>query len=306
MVMKFQGSKVSTSPSPMKILAWNCRGLARSPTIRALRALIRIHRPDMVFLSETKVSSSHFHPSLFGLGFSAWLKVPPFGFQGGLYLAWKQGVDIEPVRLDRNCIACLVYSDPSHCPWLFFGIYTPHTSQRREMFWSILSSLGNSYGGAWLLLGDFNSILSAAEKSGGREFGSASYGNFVDFVHSYALVDLGFVRNKYTWSNHRTRRDNIRERLDRGLANQNWVHLFPNALVNHLTATHSDHCPILVSTVGSYRNLSKPFRFEAFWTQDQSSHSVVALAWLPEVEESPAFSVSRKWKSTKNALKIWN
>jgi hypothetical protein len=33
---------------------------------------------------------------------------------------------------------------------------------------------------------------------------------------------------------------------------------------------------------------------------------VVALAWLAEVEGSPAFSLSRKWKSTENALKYWN
>jgi hypothetical protein len=290
----------------MKILAWNCRGLARGPTIRALRALIRNYRPDLLFLSETKVSSSHFQPSLFGLGFSAWLEVPLFGLQGGLYLAWKNGVDVEPVHLDRNCIACLVYSNPTHCPWLFSGIYAPHNSQSRDIFWSELSAMGNSYGGAWLLLGDFNSILSAAEKSGSREFGTSSHGNFIDFVNYNALVDLGFVGNKFTWSNCRTGRDNIRERLDRGLANHNWVHLFPNALVNHLTATQSDHCPILISTEGSYRNLPKPFRFEAFWTRDQSSHSVVALAWLPEVEGSPAFSLSRKWKSTKSALKIWN
>jgi hypothetical protein len=290
----------------MKILAWNCRGLARGPTIRALRALIRNHRPNILFLSETKVSSSHFQPSLFGLGFSAWLEVPPSGFQGGLYLAWKQGVDIEPVHLDKNYIACLVYSKPSHCPWLLSGIYAPRTSQRKEIFWFVLSSLGNSFGGAWLLMGDFNSILSAAEKSGGHKFRSSSHGNFVDFVHSNALVDLGFVGNKFTWSNCRIGRENIRERLNRGLANRNWVHLFPNALVNHLPAFQSDHCPILISTTGSYRNLLKPFHFEAFWTWDQSSHSVVALAWLSKVEGSPTFFLSRKWKCMKNALKVWN
>jgi hypothetical protein len=63
--------------------------------------------------------------------------------------------------------------------------------------------LGNSFGGPWLLLGDFNSILSPFEKSGGRNFGSSSHNDFVDFVHSNALVDLGFVGNKFTWSNHR-------------------------------------------------------------------------------------------------------
>jgi hypothetical protein len=55
----------------MKVLAWNCRGLPRGPTIRALRALIRAHHPYLLFLSETKVPSSRFWSSLVGLGFSA-------------------------------------------------------------------------------------------------------------------------------------------------------------------------------------------------------------------------------------------
>ncbi|XP_059437358.1 uncharacterized protein LOC132170396 [Corylus avellana] len=290
----------------MKVLAWNCRGLARSPTIRALRALIRSHRPDLIFLSETKTPSSHFRSSLIGLGFFAWLEVPPVGLQGGLFLSWKGGVDIEPVRLDKNNISCIVYSDPQYSPWLFSGVYAPPNGQRRSEFWHCLESLGNSFGGAWLLLGDFNSILSASEKSGGRVFGSSSHNDFVDFVNYNALVDLGFVGNKFTWSNCRIGRANIRERLDRGLANQSWVHLFPNCLINHFPATQSDHCPLLISTTGSYRNLPKPFRFEAFWTRDNSSHAVVAEAWLGEVEGSPAFSLSRKWKNTKGALKFWN
>jgi hypothetical protein len=290
----------------MKILAWNCRGLARGPTIRALRALIRSHRSDLLFLSETKVSCVRFQNSLFALGFSAWFDFPPYGLQWGLYMTWKTGVDVEPVRINKNCIFCLVFSDPSHSPWLLSGVYAPPTSQNRSIFWDFLSNLGNSFGGAWLILGDFNSILSSSEKSGGRDFGSASHGNFADFVNSNALVDLGFVGNKFTWSNCRMGRENIRERLDRGLANQTWLQLFHNSLVNHFPATQSDHCPILVSTAGCYRNIPKPFRFEAFWTRDQSSHSVVASAWLTEVIGSPAFSLSRKWRSTKCALKSWN
>jgi hypothetical protein len=94
-----------------------------------------------------------------GLGFSDWLEVPFVGLQGGLFLAWKFGVDIELVRLDKHCISYLVYSDPPHHPWLFFGMYAPYTSQRCSDFWSYLLELGNSFGDAWLLLGDFNSIF---------------------------------------------------------------------------------------------------------------------------------------------------
>jgi hypothetical protein len=138
-------------------------------------------------------------------------------------MTWKTGVDVEPVRINKNCISCLVFSDPSHSPWLLSGVYAPPTSQNRSIFWDFLSNLGNSFGGAWLILGDFNSILSSSEKCGGRDFGSASHGNFADFVNSNALVDLGFVGNKFTWSNCRMGRENIRERLDRGLANQSWL-----------------------------------------------------------------------------------
>jgi exonuclease III len=65
----------------MKLLAWNCRGLARNPAIRVLRALIRFHKPDLLFLSETMVHSACFKASLFGLGFSSWLEVPHVGSQ---------------------------------------------------------------------------------------------------------------------------------------------------------------------------------------------------------------------------------
>jgi hypothetical protein len=103
----------------------------------------------------------------------------------------------------------------------------------------------------------------------------------VDFVQYNDLVDLGFFGNKFTCSNHCPSRANIRQWLDRGLAN---------------------HCPILLSTVGSYYNISRPFRFEAFWTRDKSSFSMVAEAGLAEAGGSPAFSLRRKWKNTKIAL----
>jgi hypothetical protein len=127
-----------------------------------------------------------------------------------------------------------------------------------------------------LLVIDLLGAIEGSKKSGGCGFGNSRHEEFADFVHFNALVDLGFVGNRFSWSNRREGRLNIRERLDRGLANQNRVHLFPNSLINHIPATQSDHCPVLISTTGSYQNIPKPFCFEAFWTRDKSSHCVVA------------------------------
>jgi hypothetical protein len=89
-----------------------------------------------------------------------------------------------------------------------------------------------------------------------------------------------------------------------GLANQDWIQFFPNSLLNHFPASQSDHCPILLSFAGTYRDLPKPFHFEAFGTRNLSSFSVVANAWLDSMVGSLAFSLSRKWKKTKSALKF--
>lgn len=39
---------------------------------------------------------------------------------------------------------------------------------------------------------------------------------------------------------------NIRERLDRDVANDKWFELFPEAKISHLPHFHSNHCPLLV------------------------------------------------------------
>lgn len=47
------------------------------------------------------------------------------------------------------------------------------------------------------------------------------------------FVDLGFVGSRFTWSNRRSGMANIRERIDRGIANLQWRVTFPDARIQH-------------------------------------------------------------------------
>ncbi|GLT69224.1 hypothetical protein SLA2020_413920 [Shorea laevis] len=166
--------------------------------------------------------------------------------------------------LNSHQISFLVYSNPASSPWLVSCAHAPSTGADRSSFWSLLESTGNRFQGPWILIGDFNAILSSAEKKGGRNFGSPSHNSFVDFVHSNGLVDLGYVGNPFTWNNNRQGTHNIKERLDRGLSNHNWILLFLNALITHLPAIASDHNPLLLSTNNNRPNLPKPFNLRNF------------------------------------------
>ena len=78
----------------MKILAWNCRGLARPAIVRTLRRLIRDQSPDIRFLSETKISSQ-VSATLNRLGFFLMSQIAATGINGGLVLSWRPGIDLE-------------------------------------------------------------------------------------------------------------------------------------------------------------------------------------------------------------------
>jgi hypothetical protein len=111
-----------------------------------------------------------------------------------------------------------------------------------------MDNFGASYNDPWFCIGDFNAIISLDDKLGGRPFNSYSPNPFIDFMDGYGMIDLGFYGNPYTWSNHRHGFSLIKERLDRGIANCNWINFFPSYSVIHLPAHTSDHSPLLLNS----------------------------------------------------------
>ncbi|KAA3488752.1 reverse transcriptase [Gossypium australe] len=98
------------------------------------------------------------------------------------------------------------------------------------------------------------------------------------------LDDLGFRGRWFTWERGRQRSTNIRERLDRGVATLNWVELFSYYQVEHLSHSFSDHCPVLLDTLGGERNVhgnkKHEFWFEAKWCLDSTFEDLVKNWWV--------------------------
>lgn len=70
----------------------------------------------------------------------------------------------------------------------------------------------------------------------------------------------------------------LEERLGRGVASSKWIALHPKAIVEHLIMEKSDHCPIMLRTLGEQEAGPQPFRFFKAWIGDPSSYLVVQ-AW---------------------------
>lgn len=68
-------------------------------------------------------------------------------------------------------------------------------------------------------MGDFNEVMFLFEKKGSRLRNEGNMERFREALNDCNLSDIGFFGNWYTWERGKFSDNNIRERLDRGVAN---------------------------------------------------------------------------------------
>ncbi|KAA3473493.1 reverse transcriptase [Gossypium australe] len=114
-------------------------------------------------------------------------------------------------------------------------------------------------------------------------------------------MDVGFSGRWFTWERGNLSETNIRERLDRGVANEEWFAMFPEVTIQHLTNSFSNHCPLLVNTKNAEQGVKKEaFRFEAWWTMEESFDEEVKNIW-----GSSSGNLMQKLDKLKNGLRSW-
>ncbi|XP_075645469.1 uncharacterized protein LOC142616517 [Castanea sativa] len=94
------------------------------------------------------------------------------------------------------------------------------------------------------------------------------------------FMDLGSVGPKFTWARHFDNGNSIWERLDQGLATNNWFLKFPGTRVHHLRCDSSDHAAILIVFSGlDPPKRKKLFRFEEMWLSNPGCYEIVQAVW---------------------------
>ena len=118
----------------------------------------------------------------------------------------------------------------------------------------------------WLCSGDFNEILRGSEKKGGSSWSPAQMQLFRDAIDECSFLDIRYKGNPCTWKIFLSSGQTIWERLDRSLANNEWLVQFGGSSVQHLMCSTTDHSPLLIlPEILEPVNLDKPFRLEEMW-----------------------------------------
>ncbi|KAH1038646.1 hypothetical protein J1N35_040389 [Gossypium stocksii] len=250
------------------------------------------HKPDIVSLLETRFSGSKADKIITKLGFQFSNRLEAIGYAESIWIGWNKSIRVEIIRNHPQFIFTQVWLNSSTNPILIGFVYGSSNRQKRKDLWYDLRVTIPDGQTLWMVIGDFNAILSSNEKTGGLSIGKRcpQFGNFVDLAN---LHNLGFKGPPFTWH-----KGNLFERLDRTLGNKAWVNFFPNSLITHLPRIKSDHRPLLFSLNPCFTlPKGRPFRFLAGWVEHPDFDNFNSFGdWLydPEAIELKASNFFQK------------
>ncbi|KAK9671139.1 hypothetical protein RND81_12G009000 [Saponaria officinalis] len=144
-----------------------------------------------------------------------------------------------------------------------------------------LESFARSNNRPWMLAGDFNETRSINERHGGDQNMARRCDRFNNWIENCELIELAITGSLHTWARGNSVETRQSARLDRALCNANWGTMFEEAMVKHLPAIASDHCPLLISPNGfaPLNSINRPFRFQACWMTHENFKEFVDTSW---------------------------
>lgn len=188
------------------------------------------------------------------------------------------------------------------------GFYDHPDSQMRHSSWKLLECLNPYFNLPWVVFGEFNEITHLEEKSGWLERDVNKMLAFWDSLEACGLADLGFSRPHFTWCNCRLGEERTLIKLDRMVANNEWMDLFPDANVQHRSMSTFDHCLLILYPKSNRLACQRKqrFRFKSMWIRDESCKEVVESMWVLGTNFNGNPLIQDTIKECQSQLQWWN
>ncbi|XP_062113350.1 uncharacterized protein LOC133824482 [Humulus lupulus] len=284
-----------------RIFCCNVQGINSQHKHQDIKHLILSKNVGLVSLLETKVKNKNMG-SLYNSLFSGWFFTDnnPWIDKGRIIVAWNPKVYSLDIRLcTTQLIHCLVQVPNQAGSCFITFVYGFNDELSTEQLWKDMQELVVSIVDPWMVIGNFNEILSHHERIGKKVAAKLS-SSFQDCLSFCYLEDLKFSGCFYTWNNKQKAEEKIYSKIDRALVNSQWTDYFPNSEVVFLLEGLFDHSPVLVHFYLEFAMEKKPFRYFQIWKEAPSYAVKIQTSWNIPVVGTEMFQVVSKLKRLKH------
>lgn len=143
-------------------------------------------------------------------------------------------------------------------------VYAKTESQKREELWRDLFQIGNGIQEAWLLCGDFNSVLTSGDRIDSPILPGETQ-VFQNCIDSLQLTTLRHTGRYFTFCNRHQDGSRVYSKIDWASGNFKWTVDYGHVEAEFLNPGIPDHSPILIQ-VNSRPPTTRPKPFRLFKT----------------------------------------
>jgi len=293
----------------MKIMSFNCRGLAGPLKRPALRRVLDLEHPDVLMLQETLGEMEAVKSKLEGM-LPGWVFqcLDVRGRSGGIATGWNtRTVKIENVWGMDSVLGCSFFSSDTGEEITLLNIYGPY--QDRIPFWEKVFSLECLKNDSVIIGGDLNFSLGHSEVWGPQARVDILTDFFTHRLMNLNLIDIEPIRVKPTWRNMRSGDSRVAKRLDRFLVADSLVnrHFLLRQWIG--SGGQSDHFPIFLEMRKGPSNPASPLKFNKVWLKDESFIKLIKENWVlydNQATLSASFHFMENIKKLKSIIKSWS
>jgi hypothetical protein len=179
-------------------------------------------------------------------------------------------------------------------------IYGFNTITTRRALWEDLRKWGTE--SPWLLLGDFNYILSQDDKHNGESVSNYEISDFRECCSDLGIADLNSMGCHFTWTN-----GTMWTKIDRVIVNTYWSTLQQMDHVHFGTpGALSNHSPTTIQLGFWEFHGKRNFKFFNIWVAHPQFLETISQHWSLDIYGSHMYILCKKLKQLKGALKTLN
>ena len=153
----------------MNIICWNCRETLNPRFRNTLDSLMNKYNSSIVIVTEIRIGGMRAKDITNRLPFDGAIHTDTIGYARGLWLLWNsEMVEVTQLAKIEQEIHVIVNVLSSNLSWILSCIYASPYFAERRLLWDNLAKVSGLHNLALTMLGDFNEILSSADKFGGN------------------------------------------------------------------------------------------------------------------------------------------
>ncbi|XP_058726956.1 uncharacterized protein LOC131598361 [Vicia villosa] len=213
---------------------------------------------------------------------------------GRIWISWNDNLDdVKVIQSSDQYLHCGIYDTKGTFQFWLTAIYRKNRLEQRKILWKDIANMRPNVQDPWCLMGDFNNVMRAQDRMGGRMVTDFEYVDLLDMMTHTGLTEMDGCGDYDTWCNRHTN-DTIYSRIDILIGNVESFKKYNDMNLRILAPIVSDHALLQVVNETQKVINNRRFKFYNRVIELASYEEVVKKSWDEPLDGSPMFILWRK------------